>query len=432
MSYAKLLGVLVIGLAIGMGLGYGAFSATSAPAQTTSAVQQAKIPSEIPIGVLVTLTGELSDMGPIYRATALIAQDDVNAYLAKSGLNYTVKVYLEDSATTGAGALAAVQALAAKGIQVMITYLSVDIRSTMSYVNENHIVEISYASTAPSLAGVSPYIFRLVPDDLHQSKAIARIMWSSGVRNAVVAYRGDAWGDGLFGAFQQYWTSFGGQLNSVRYDPSAKDLSAESLRLADMVTKFGVGNQTGVLDLSFDDDAVALFTAVQNNPTLTSVRWFGSDGDEGSPRVRDTFGSLVNKVWYPCTIYTVPNAPNQQNYIQRWQKATGETLPSSYQYALYDAVFIATLATLQAGVYDGAAIQKVFAQTAAHYYGLSGWTVLDANGDRAYAPYQILRVLPTAGVPGTTSSTKPLDWAIIGYYSEETDSVSWVSPYIPG
>ena len=314
---------------------------------------------------------------------------------------------------------------------MIISYLSLDIRSTSSYVTQNHIVEISYASTAPPLAGISPYIFRLVPTDLHQSKAIARIMWTAGVRNTVVAYRGDAWGDGLFGAFQTAWTGYGGKLNSVRYDPSAKDLSAEALTLAGMVTSFGVGNQTAVLDLSFDDDAIALFTAALNNPTLMSVRWFGSDGTTGSPRIRDTYGTQVAKLWYPCTVYTTPLAPNQQNFTLRWEKATGETLPSSYQYALYDAVFIATLSTLQAGAYDGTAIAKVLPQVAAHYYGISGWTALDANGDRAYAAYEIDALMPTAGVPGATSATKPLDWVIVGYYSEETDAVTWVTPRVP-
>jgi branched-chain amino acid transport system substrate-binding protein len=141
--------MLIIGLVVGIAIGYGAFAGTAPSAPTQVTPQQAKIPSEIPIGVLITLTGELSDLGPLYRATALIAQDDVNAYLKDSGLNYTVKIYLEDSATTGEGALAATQALAAKGIQVIISYLSVDIRSTMSYVNDHHIVEISFASTAP-------------------------------------------------------------------------------------------------------------------------------------------------------------------------------------------------------------------------------------------------------------------------------------------
>jgi branched-chain amino acid transport system substrate-binding protein len=432
LAQTKLLGMLIIALVVGIAIGYGAFAATarSAPTQVTPQ-QQAKIPSEIPIGVLITLTGELSDMGPLYRATALIAQDDVNAYLQSSGLNYTVKVYLEDSLTTGEGALAATQALAAKGIQVVISYLSVDIRSTLTYVNEHHIVEISYASTAPELAIPNDYVFRLVPTDLHQSKAIARMMWTAGVRNVAAVYRGDAWGDGLFGAFKTRWSDLGGQLDSVRYDPSAKDLSAEGLSLADIVSKFGVGNQTGVLDLSFDDDAVALVAAIKNNPTLTSVRWFGSDGAIGSPRLRDTYGDVMEKLWYPNTLYTVPNAPNQDSFKSRWRTATGETLPGSYHFALYDGIFLTTLSTLQAGAYDGAAIQKVFAQVADHYYGLTGWTILDDAGDRAYAPYEIEAILPTAGVPGVTPQTKPLDWVIIGYYSEETDSVTWVPPLVP-
>jgi hypothetical protein len=139
----------------------------------------------------------------------------------------------------------------------------------------------------------------------------------------------------------------------------------------------------------------------------------------------------MEKLWYPNTLYSVPNAPNQDSFNSRWRTATGETLPGSYEYALYDGIFLATLSTLQAGAYDGAAIQKVFTQVADHYFGLTGWTILDDAGDRAYAPYVIEAIKPTAGVPGITPQTKPLDWVIVGSYSEETDTVTWTSPYIP-
>lgn len=429
MAQTKLLGMLVIGLVVGLAIGYGASTATAPKPGAVTAPP--KIPSEIPIGVLITLTGELSDMGPLYRATSLIAQDDVNAYLKNAGLSYTVKVYLEDSATTGAGALAATQALAAKGIQIVIGYLSMDIRSTLSFANDHHIVEISYASTAPELAGVSPYIFRLVPNDLHQSKAIARIMWTAGVRNAVAAVRGDAWGDGLFGAFKDRWTQLGGKVDEVRYDPSAKDLSAEALRLSDLVKSYGVNNSTGILHLTFDEDGIALLGAIKNNPVLTGVRWFGSDGDIGSPRERDVYGPLLTKLWNPCTMYSAPPAPNQNVFLDKWRKATGESLPGSYHYALYDAIFVATLSTLQAGVYDGEAIKNALPQVASHYFGLSGWTILDDKGDRQYADYQIFAAIPTAGVIGATSQTKALDWVVVGMYTEGTDQVTWVTPFLP-
>ncbi len=430
MVQTKMLGMLVIGLVIGLAVGYGAFAAT-APAPTPVTPPPPKIPAEIPIGVLITLTGELSDLGPLYRSTSLIAQDDVNAYLKDAGFPFTVKVFLEDTATTGDGALAATQALAAKGIKVIISYLSLDIRATASFVNDKKIVEISYASTAPPLAITGDYIFRLVPTDLHQSRAIARIMWESGVSSAAVIYRGDAWGDGLFDAFKARWTELGGKLEAIRYDPSAKDLSAEALRLADIVSKFGVSNSTGVLQLAFDEDGIALFTAAKDSPTLMSVRWFGSDGNIGSPRLRDVYGELLYKLWSPMTIYTVPSAPNQADFDQRWRAATGESIPGSYTYALYDGVFLATLSTLQAGAYDGEAIKTALPEVASHYFGLTGWTLLDDAGDRAFAPYEIQAIVPTAGLPGVTEETRPLDWVIIGYYSEETDSVTWVQPHVP-
>jgi len=429
LAQTKMLGVLVIGLVIGLAIGYGAFAAT-APQPTEVTQPPPPIPSEIPLGVLITLTGELSDLGPLYRQTALIAQDDMNAYLKTAGFPYTVKVFLEDTATTGDGALAATQALAAKGIKVIISYLSLDIRATQTFVNDKKIVQISYASTAPPLAIPGDYIFRLVPTDLHQSKAIARIMWESGVRNAAVVVRGDAWGDGLFDAFKTRWTELGGTLDSVRYDPSAKDLSAEALQLASIVDKFGVSNSTGVLQLAFDEDGIALFTAVKDNPALTSVRWFGSDGNIGSPRLRDVYGELLYKLWSPMTIYTTAQAPNQASFDQRWRAATGESIPGSYNYALYDAVFLATLSTLQAGAYDGEAIKNALPEVASHYFGMTGWTILDEAGDRAFAPYEIQAIMPTAGLPGATEQTRPLDWVIVGYYSEETDSVTWVPPYI--
>ncbi|MEM0046273.1 MAG: ABC transporter substrate-binding protein [Fervidicoccaceae archaeon] len=406
--------LLVVGLVAGLGVGYAAFShQTASPTSTTTS----NTTIEIPIGVEVSLSGSLQGYGPLYRTAAQLAESDVNSYLSQIGSKYRVKLYFEDDKSTPDGALAAAQTLAARGIKILFTYTSSATSAVMQFSRQNDMIVISYASTAPQLA-IPDNVFRLETPDTGQARAIASLMWLQGIRNVAIIYRGDDWGDGLFNATRQNFVALGGTIiGSIRYDPNAKDYSAEVQNLANLISSSQNRTSTAVLALSFPGDFIAIFNAAKNYPVLMSVRWYGSDGTVNDVQVRDVIGQdIVNSgVGYINVAYTVPYNELQDSFIARYENLTGNR-PSGATFALYDGIWAIALTVVQTGTTSGSVLTKAFPLFAQHYFGLSGWLKFDQNGDRQYGAYSYVEL--------QKDNSGKVIWNVVGTFDPITGTVT--------
>ncbi|RLF02945.1 MAG: ABC transporter substrate-binding protein, partial [Thermoprotei archaeon] len=106
-------------------------------------------------------------------------------------------------------------------------------------------------------------------------------------------------------------------------------------------------------------------------------------------------------------------SPKYEEFTERFRGIYGED-PDPYCYTIYDAVWVAALSILEAGEYDGALIAKALPRVASRYFGVSGWTLLNENGDRAGGDYLILRVVKTP---------TGYKWVRAGVYTFASDSV---------
>lgn len=155
------------------------------------------------------------------------------------------------------------------------------------------ILLISPSSTAPSLALAGNNVFRLVPDDTHQAQAISREMWRDGVRVVVPMWRTDIYGNELVSAVKEEFGKLGGTvLDGIGYIPStgdffaslnrinfivwSQDLKSLSSKVSEALTHYGA-NKVGVYLVAFDEVA-PIFIGAQNQPVLSTVKWYGSDG----------------------------------------------------------------------------------------------------------------------------------------------------------
>ncbi|MGC9114420.1 MAG: ABC transporter substrate-binding protein [Fervidicoccaceae archaeon] len=413
---SNILGVilLLVGLGIGILVGFEAMPHQISSSTITTA-QNSTI--EIPIGVEVSLSGSLEGYGPLYRTAAQLAESDVNAYLSQIGSNYRVKLYFEDDKSTPDGALAAAQTLAARGIKILFTYTSSATSAVMQFASQNDMIVISYASTAPQLA-IPDNVFRLETPDTGQARAIAYLMWTQGVRNVVIIYRGDDWGDGLFNATKQNFVALGGNvIGSIRYDPNAKDFSAEVQNLANIVSSVQNRTSLGILALSFPGDFISIFNAAKNYQVLMNVRWYGSDGTVDDVQVRDVIGrDIVNSgIGYINVAYTVPHNELQDSFIARYSNLTGNR-PSGATFALYDGIWAISLTVVQTGTTSGKVLTQAFPLFAQHYFGLSGWLKFDQNGDRQYGAYSYVEL--------QKDSSGNVVWATVGNFDPVTNTVT--------
>jgi len=399
----------IIGLAAGIGGGYALF----APKGGGVARQ---LPEEIPIGGLFGLTGDLSTFSKRHLASAEMAIKDINAYVKKLGYNVKFVLVSEDTQGTQEGALSKIQALAARGVKVVLGPLSsAEVKAVKSFADSNKVVVVSHSSTSPALAIAGDFIFRFVPTDEFQGRAMAKAMWALGARKVAAIYRGDDWGDLLFEAFKENFEKMGGKVEGVRYDPKAKDLSAEVRRLSDIVKGMGASPDVMVLLIAFEDDGLAVLQAASTDPVLGTVKWFGSDGSAGSGKLLALGDFIVKIGGLPSTIFNPSLSPKYEEFTKRFKEEYGED-PEPYCYTIYDATWVVALAILEAGAYDSELIAKAIPEVAGRYFGVSGWTLLNENGDRGGGDYIIMKVVKTAD---------GYKWVSAGIYNFASDSVTF-------
>jgi len=86
------------------------------------------------------------------------------------------------------------------------------------------LTAVSPTSTSVSLTGISPWLFRVCPNDAASSRAAARyVLDSLGFRRASIMYRNDSYGRGWSAAFMQAYAAGGGTV--LERNPHLADMN---------------------------------------------------------------------------------------------------------------------------------------------------------------------------------------------------------------
>lgn len=399
---------------------------TSTPHITTATTPLTyKLSGEVKIGVLLPLSGELASFGAELKTIIEYAEQEINSYLEVNGKPWRIKFVIEDTAVDPKTHLEKLMALYATGIQIFVGGISsAELSEALSYCNDRGILIISPSSTSPALS-IPDMALRYVPPDQYQGKAIARIMWERGLRWIIPMWRGDTWGDGLAQAtietFKEICKTSGescGVLSGIRYDPKAKEFSAEVSQLVtlvdDSVKKYGK-DKVGVLLISFEE-AAAVFAAAKSYSLLAEVKWQGSDGTANiAPLLDPSIADMVDKVEFLSTMASPGEAPKAEIVRNVIREKLGRD-PMGYTYFTYDIAWTIALALDRVGIYDAVAVKNILPQVFKDYVGASGKIALDENGDRALAYYDIWAIAKV---------DDKYKWSVVGLYDGETDSVKW-------
>ncbi len=378
-----------------------------------------KLPKEITIGALLPLTGDLAAYGKNVREALLIAEEDINNFLKELGYDIKIKFLIEDTETKPTTALTKLQALSAKGVKIYIGPMtSAEVRNIKTYADINKLLIISPSSTAADLAIENDFIYRTVPDDTFQGKAIARMVMDYGVKNVVVIHRGDAWGDGLYREFSKRFKELGGNvIEEIRYSPEAKEFSAEVKKLADIVSdavkKYGEKN-VAIVAISFGE-IVTILKQAAGYDILMKLTWFGSDGTAKLDDVVKEAGKEAAKVKLYSTLFAPTESVKYKEFYEKFKARTGAE-PHGYSVIAYDTAWLITYSILLTQSTDSEKIAKILPKVAESFFGASGWLLLNKAGDRAAGDYDIWYVAEKDG---------KYIWKKAGYYSSTTDSVTF-------
>jgi branched-chain amino acid transport system substrate-binding protein len=386
---------------------------------------------EIPIGVLVDLSGPLTTYGEDIRDLLKIGESDINTYFEENGKPYKIKFYVEDTRVDPKIALDKVQALHGKGVRLFVGPMgSGEVKNIAAYLNDNKLIVISPSSTAlPPLLGVTKpeekkYIFRFVATDDFQTKAIASEAASLGIKAVVIVNVGNAWGKGLADYGKPEFENQGIEVKSiVEYpDPPPADFTSyiETVE-GDISELLETYNATEIALVAFSYEEIYTFLSqVADDSVLMDIMWLGCDGTAKSRQISEMCDD-VNKVKMYSTLFESKGDAYEQvneTYFNEFGK-------TPYQYALdaYDGAWVLALSFAQVydtrGEYDpdemAATIPEVTVKYSEGEYGMtpvSGYITLNEWNDRASGDYAIWGV-------------EDCNWVLEGIWSSQTNEVTW-------
>jgi branched-chain amino acid transport system substrate-binding protein len=416
--------IAIIIIAIIAGAAYYYTTIPTGPTKTVETV-------DIPIGVLVDLSGPLTTYGEDIRDALSIGTEKINSYFETQGKPYKVTLYIEDTKVDPKVALEKTQTLDGKGVKMIVGPMgSGELKQIAEYVTANKIVIISMSSTAaPELLGFTKpeerkFIFRFVATDAFQTEAIAKEVADLGIQGMVISYIGNAWGKGLNEYGKPKFEARGVEVPTVvEYpDPPPTDFTPYIAIMEDAVSnlidKYGA-EKVAVTAFSYEE-VYTMLSQVKSQSPLLQVRWLGCDGTAKSRKVTE-IPDKVNKVGMYSTLFE-SHGPSydelQQAYRERFNRDT-------YQYALnaYDAEWVLALSYAEiyekTGGYDADQMATNIPIVAEKYsngdYGVntvSGYIRLDEYNDRASGDYAIWGV-------------ENAEWILKGIWRSQTNQIEW-------
>jgi branched-chain amino acid transport system substrate-binding protein len=389
----RMMGVAVIALAL---------AGTAACEDGTGSDSQ-----EVAIGGIFSLTGNWSSLGVTSKAALELAVEDANRYAAGRGITFTADV--RDTKLDPALALSAVQALQADGVQLIIgPQSSAELAAIKSYVDANDVIIVSQSSTAGSLA-VADHIYRFTAADSLEGVASAALMWADGIRTVVPVWRADAGNQGLHTATRAGFVAKGGTVSAgVGYSATTTSFAATIGTLGTQVRAALATRPAGevAVYLAGFDEVADVFAAAAADPVLATVRWYGADGiaQSGALLTKPAAVAFAETVGFPSALFGLDFSAQQnwQPVATRIQARAGSA-PDAFALAVYDAARVAALAYLGSpSDVEVDSLASRFVQAAGMYHGTTGWTVLNAAGDRQYADFDFWAVRPSGSTHAWT------------------------------
>ncbi|MEM3833297.1 MAG: ABC transporter substrate-binding protein [Thermoprotei archaeon] len=413
-----LIASFIIVLIIGAALGYAVTMLTVPPAVTGPT----GLKGEILIGAPLALTGAFGSFGTREKYAIEIAQSDINDFVTKAGIPVKFTFLIEDTETKPDVALSKVQALAAKGVKVLVGGLtSGELRGISAYVDANKIVTLSSASTADRGSigkgfDEGSYIIRTLPSCEAEGVAMTKAILSMGYKKIAIITAKVTYSEAIERAFISEFEKAGGKVvYKISYEEGTKTFTTELSLLEAEMTKYSK-DEIALFANMWEDVALFLQQAEGRKSPLLEYTWFGPDTYAYSTVVLNEAGTIASKVKLISVNFEAPVTEQYLKFVEVYKNKVGET-PDIYAVGAYDNAWIAALSILAAGKYDGEAIRSVVPYVANHFYGALGNPALLPNGDREIMDQAFYAIKIVAGKP---------EWVRVALYESATGKLTWL------
>jgi branched-chain amino acid transport system substrate-binding protein len=352
-------------------------------------------PSPVRIGALLSITGGGSSLGNTSNAALEVAKDGWNRRLAAQHRAERVDLTVVDTGQDPGRAAAGFQQLADQGVRVVIgPQSSSEVAAIQAAANARGVLVVSQGSTASSLAMPNNNVFRFVPNDHVEGRATTDLVVRQGAKIVVPLWRNDRGNQGLADSVRAAATTAGAQVTAgFRYDTTTTDFGPALAEIGRQVSAGvqQVGAAHVAVYLAGFEEVAGVLAAAGQAPGLASVRWYGGDGSAQATQLLQPASARFATAagGYPSPLVALPAGRARRDAALIGQIARrAHATPDAFALAAYDAFDVAVQTLLHTGpAVDGQTLRTTFARTSNGYPGVTGTIQLDANGDRASAPY---------------------------------------------
>lgn len=389
----------------------------TAPATTPAGTTPPTTPAVrvVKIGALAPLTGGLQSYGIGMRDAVLLAVEDANA--ACGAVKFEAVV--EDTATDPTKALERLQILYGQGVRLVVGPMSSrEVSAIKSFADGAGVILMSPSSTSPALAIAGDYLYRMVPTDLEGARVIVALLRELGVKRVAIAYRRDAWGEGVNRALREEAEKRGiAVVASEPYDPTPATYPVGIPAAIERLSRAlgAPGPDAAAVFITFEDDGVVAAKSAAVDPVLSRVRWIGAEGMLTEGVVKQAGDVLARARLVAYIASPEPGDPNYRRFVERYRGRYGRE-PTGYDPYAYDSAMMLMQIVCQLGTDDVAKVKAALEQwgRSGRYIGVTGKVFLDENGDRTLSNY-IIR-----GVKLINGTAR---WVDAAYYYGETDRI---------
>lgn len=341
----------------------------------------------IKVGAIVATTGGLSTVGGDSKASLKLAEEDANAYLAAKGANYRIALEIEEAGNDYDSSLAKANALLAKGVQFIIGPQSSSVAEKLKdWAASNNVILVSQSATSANLSIPSDNFYRLIPSDTLGGSALAYFIALDNISYVLPVYIDNTYGTGVKDRVVERLQKQASTLTilaPVSYSPNTTDFSALTATINSRVSAIADANPTlniMVFVVGYNE-VESLLVAGMSNITQQNVHWLSYEAlTRGQVLANQQLCELGK------------NRLNLANYFamgkgtQAVRSKLTTTLghePDEFSLVAYDTVFvIADTYGLNDTNSDISGLKTNLANAAGNYFGITGWTRLDTNGDR--------------------------------------------------
>ncbi len=359
-------------------------------------------PESIRLGAVLDRTGASASFGNPCAIACSLAALDVNEYLVENDIDLELDLVILDDQGDDEAAEVRLSNLTTDNIQYIIgPSTSAIAEAVRSQAQQHNAMMVSPSSVATSLADSTDTIYRLAPDDSHQSAAITAYMTQVDDIEAVITlYRDDVWGQDLYETTSADFEAAGiDVLQGIAYPTSTTDFTAYLDDIEDIVMDaIDVYSDTtiAVYMLTFNE-AYYVFNSLQDH-TLNAqemIRFYGASAIAKSPAIfaSSSVANLAAVKGFTCPVFAEQDNQVVDQLRYRIKLITDED-PGSYAFAAYDALWLGALAYIEIGEVnpDFDTLLSAFLQVSSGYEGKTGVIELNACGDRAFGDYDFWQI----------------------------------------